>query len=93
MLEFNEKTLVKKVTRPVPCPLCAETGLEIHEMLISVPLGFYSISGNQGKVIAKQVLFLYCPSCKARARGEVSMDGPALKVRPEDMRVEEDGEI
>lgn len=85
MPEFNGSTFVKKVTRPIPCPLCAEIGLEIHEVLIAMPVGSFSLAGNQPKMPAEQAIFLHCPNCKASVKGAVSEDGHDLFINPEDM--------
>jgi hypothetical protein len=85
-MEFNERTFVKKTTRPVPCPRCQEADLEIHEVFLAIPVDIsvaltecQDLSG-QTEIKCEHALFLYCTSCKAKARGAISSDGQSLIV-------------
>lgn len=54
-----------------PCPRCAGTPLYIEARLVAKPLGTYSISGTELKLVAEAAVFLVCTSCQAEVKGTI----------------------
>lgn len=52
------------------CRYCSHHGLSLEMRLESKPLGTWSLSGMQMKVIATHHPYAVCPSCGHASRGE-----------------------
>jgi len=52
-----------------PCPACGQMALRIERRLRAMPIGTFSLSGEQMKVSAIEVPWLVCGSCGAAAEG------------------------
>ncbi len=52
-----------------PCPACGAEALRFVTRLRAKEIGTFSIAGAQPKVVATEVVYLVCDSCKVEAEG------------------------
>lgn len=55
----------------VPCRNCGAYGLRIETRLEALPIGTYSLAGQQMKIAAREWPWMVCDNCKRESRGKV----------------------
>lgn len=52
------------------CPACGAAGsLRLETRIEAKEIGTFSVAGSQMKVVASEVIWLVCDSCKIEAKG------------------------